>query len=85
MNISIKKRHAEWIAAQVSAGRYTSETEAIDDAIATKIEEDEIKRLRERLKESIAQADRGETVLADDAFWESKRQMVRDRYMNPET
>lgn len=85
MNIPLKKQHAEWIAAQVSAGRYASELDAIDDAIAAKIEEDEIARLRTRLKESIAQADRGETVLADDAFWESKRQMVQDRYMKPGT
>lgn len=85
MNIPLKKQHADWIAAQVSAGRYASELEAIEDALATKIEEDEIRGLRARLKESIAQADRGETVLADDAFWESKRRMIRDRYMKPET
>lgn len=71
MNIPLKKQHADWIAAQVNAGRYASEAEAIDDAIAAKIEEDEIARLRERLKESIAQADRGEVVPADEAFFQT--------------
>ena len=68
MNIPLKKRYLDWIAEQVNAGRYASEIEAIEDALAAKIEEDEIARLRERLKESIAQADRGELAPADEVF-----------------
>jgi putative addiction module CopG family antidote len=83
MNIPLKKQYADWIAGQISSGRYASEIEAVEDAIAAKIEDEEIERLRARLKESIAQADRGETVVADEAFFERKKQRIRDLYLNP--
>jgi Arc/MetJ-type ribon-helix-helix transcriptional regulator len=84
MNIPLKKRYQDWIAGQVSAGRYASETEAIEEAIAEKMENDEADRLWERIQESERQIERGEYVVADEAFFESKRQMIRDRYMKPE-
>lgn len=70
MNVPLKKHHADWIATQVSAGRYASEAEAVEDAIAALIEEDDVQRLRASLKESVAQVERGETVAADDAFFQ---------------
>ena len=76
MNIQLKKRYADWIAEQISAGRYATEAEAVEDALAKQIEEAEIERLRARLKESIAQADRGETVVADEAFFDELRARV---------
>lgn len=76
MNIQLKKRYADWIAEQINAGRYASEAEAVEDALAAKIAEEEIQRLRTRLKESIAQADRGETVVADEAFFDELRARV---------
>lgn len=81
MNIPLKKQHADWIAEQVRAGRYASELEAIEDALAARIEEDEIERLRARLEESIAQVDRGEVIAADDAYFEEKRRMIRKQYL----
>ena len=84
MNIPLKKRYQDWIAGQVSAGRYASEIEAIEEAIAEKMENDEAERLWERIQESEAQIERGEYVVADEAFFESKRQLIRDRYMKPE-
>jgi Arc/MetJ-type ribon-helix-helix transcriptional regulator len=84
MNIPLKKRYQDWIAGQVSAGRYASEIEAIEEAIAEKMENDEADRLWERIQESEAQIERGEYVVADEAFFESKRQLIRDRYMKPE-
>ncbi len=76
MTISLKKHHAEWITEQVRAGRYASDIEAIEDAIAGKIEADEIERLRARLANSIAQVERGEVVKADDAFFERLRERI---------
>ena len=84
MNIPLKKRYQDWIAGQVSAGRYASEIEAIEEAIAEKMENDEASRLWERIQESERQIDRGEYVVADEAYFESKRQMIRDRYIKPE-
>ena len=68
MNIPLKQRYLDWIAEQVSAGRYASEIEAVEDALAAKIADEEVERLRARLKESIAQAERSETVPAEEVF-----------------
>jgi len=84
MNIPLKKRYQDWIAEQVSAGRYSSEIEAIEEALREQMERDEANRLWERIQESERQIERGEYVVADDPFFERKRQMIRDRYMKPE-
>ena len=87
MNIPLKKHQAEWIAEQVSSGRYETELAAIEDAIAAKMREDEQdwlatrEKLRERIKSAEEDIRNGRTILADDAFFESKRQLIRDRYM----
>ena len=83
MNIPLKKRYADWIAEQVSAGRYASEIEAIEDAVAEKIRTDEAAYFRERLRKSEEDIRHGRTIVADDAFFERKRQMIRDRFMKP--
>jgi putative addiction module CopG family antidote len=90
MNIPLKKHQAEWIAEQVRSGRYETELEAIEDAIAARMREDdaEWQATRERLQERIRQGEddirNGRTILADDAYFESKRQMIRNRYMTPQ-
>ena len=40
-------------------------------------------KLRERIKSAEEDIRNGRTILADDAFFESKRQLIRDRYMTP--
>lgn len=70
MNVPLKKHHADWIAEQISAGRYATELEAIEDAITAKIDNDEIARLQEKLRRSDEDIAAGRVVLADDAFWQ---------------
>ena len=75
MNIPLKKQQAQWIADQVSSGRYRDELEAIEDAIATKMREDEAdwaaarEELREKLRRSEEDIRDGRVVVANDAFW----------------
>lgn len=75
MNIPLKKQQAQWIAEQVSSGRYRDELEAIEDAIAAKMREDEAdwaetrERLREKLRRSEEDIRDGRVVVADDPFW----------------
>ena len=78
MNIPLKKRYQDWIAGQVSAGRYSSEIEAIEEAIAEKMKNDEVEYFRKR--RSLAEEDikAGRVVVADDAFFESLRARVRE-------
>lgn len=76
MNIPLKKHQADWIAEQVSSGRYKSELEAIEDAIAAKMRDDEAdwsetrEKLRIRLRQSEDDIKHGRVVVADDAFWD---------------
>jgi Arc/MetJ-type ribon-helix-helix transcriptional regulator len=84
VNIPLKKRYQDWIAGQVSAGRYASEIEAIEEAIAEKMENDEAEYFRERLRLSKEDIKAGRVIVADDAYFESKRQRIRDLYMKDE-
>ena len=83
MNIPLNKSYRDWIEAAVRSGRYASEIEAIEDAIREKIEHDEVERLRERIRESERQIERGEVVVADEAYFESKRRRIRERFIEP--
>ncbi|MBX3531756.1 MAG: hypothetical protein KF849_14195 [Rhizobiaceae bacterium] len=81
MNIQLKKRYGDWIAEQISAGRYATEIEAIEDAIAAKIEREEVELLRAKVERSEREHAEGRYVIADEAFFERKKQMIRDRFM----
>jgi Arc/MetJ-type ribon-helix-helix transcriptional regulator len=70
MNIPLKKRYLDWIAEQVSAGRYASEIEAVEDALAAKIEEEEKQYFREKLRKAEEDVREGRTVPMDDAFFD---------------
>lgn len=82
MNIPLKKHQAEWVAEQISAGRYASELEAIEDAIASKIRKDEAawvadgEKLRERLERSLKDMREGRVIVTDDAFWRDKYALI---------
>jgi Arc/MetJ-type ribon-helix-helix transcriptional regulator len=78
MNIPLKKRYQDWIAGQVSAGRYASEIEAIEEAIAEKMENDEAEYFRERRRLAEEDIKAGRVVAADEAFFESLRAKVRE-------
>jgi putative addiction module CopG family antidote len=81
MTLSLNKQFQDFIDAEIAAGRYASETEVVEDALRELMERTDTNRLRRRLLESERQIERGEFVIADDAFFESKRQMIRDQYM----
>jgi Arc/MetJ-type ribon-helix-helix transcriptional regulator len=76
MNIPLKKPYADWIAEQVNAGRYASEIEAVEDALAAKIAEDEKQYFREKLRKAEEDVRAGRTVVADDAFFERLRERI---------
>lgn len=78
MNIQLKKRYADWIAEQISAGRYATEIEAVEDAIAAKIADEEAEYFRERRRLAEEDIKAGRTVVADDAFFDSLRARIRD-------
>ncbi|GLQ38061.1 hypothetical protein GCM10007908_16810 [Rhizobium albus] len=81
MTISLNKQFEDFIAAEIAAGRYSSASEVVEEALREMMERADIEDLSRRLADSEAQMARGEVVLADDAFFERKRQMIRDLYM----
>jgi Arc/MetJ-type ribon-helix-helix transcriptional regulator len=69
MTIPLKKHQADWIAEQVRIGRYASEIEAIEDALADKIADEEDSRLlREKLRRSEEDIAAGRLISADEVF-----------------
>lgn len=78
MNIQLKKRYADWIAEQISAGRYASEIEAVEDAIAAKIEEEEAAYFRERRRMAEEDIKAGRTIAADDAYFDRLRARISE-------
>ena len=69
MTVPLKKHQADWIAEQVRFGRYGSEIEAIEDALAAKIAgEEESRLLREKLRQSEEDIAAGRVISADEVF-----------------
>jgi antitoxin ParD1/3/4 len=81
MNISLTKELEDYVAAQLKTGRYGSASEVIREALRTKIKEERQALLNERIEKSERQIAGGEVIVADGAYYESKKKMIRDRYM----
>jgi putative addiction module CopG family antidote len=81
MNISLTKELEDYVAAQLKTGHYGSASEVIREALRTQIKEQRRALLNERIEKSEGQIARGEVIVADEAFYESKKKMIRDRYM----
>jgi antitoxin ParD1/3/4 len=82
MNISLTKELEEYVASQLKTGLYGSASEVIREALRTHIMKQKRAHLEGRLARSENQMDQGEYLEASDAYWESKKQMIRDKYMN---
>lgn len=82
MNVPLTKEMEDYVADQVRSGRYENARDVVEDALRKKIAEDEGEHLLQRIARSEAQIDRGEYVVADEAYFEAKRQRIRDRYIN---
>jgi putative addiction module CopG family antidote len=81
MTIALKKQFLDWIDKEVRSGRYNSETEVVEEALREKMEKEEKDYFQERLRLSEEDVKAGRVVRADEAFFERKRQRIRDLYM----
>ncbi|RST84807.1 hypothetical protein EJC49_18770 [Aquibium carbonis] len=76
MNIPLSKHQADWIAEQVRIGRYASEIEAIENAVAAKIaDEEDVRLLREKLRRSEEDVATGRVVSSDEVFDRLRRRI----------
>jgi antitoxin ParD1/3/4 len=78
MNISLTKELEDYVAAQMKTGHYGSASEVIREALRTQIKEQRRALLNERIAESDGQIARGEVIVADDAYFEGKKKMIRE-------
>ncbi len=82
MNISLTKELEEYVATQLKTGLYGSASEVIREALRTHILKQKRIDFDDRLARSEKQMDNGEYIVADEAYWERKKWMIRDKYMN---
>lgn len=82
MNISLTKELEDYVANQLKTGLYGSASEVIREALRTHIMKQKRADFDDRLARSEKQMENGEYIVADDAYWDSKKRMIRDKYMN---
>lgn len=85
MNISLTTELEEFVKMQVSSGHYTSASEVVREALRDKIQAHTMGQIRNRLEQSRQAVAEGRYVVADDAYFERKRQRIRDKFMTDPT
>lgn len=85
MDLALPPELETYVADQVRSGRFENANELVANALRLRIAEDEkdAEYFREKLRRSEEDFAAGRFVRADDAFFEAKRQRIRDRYMKP--
>ena len=82
MNVSLAPELEQFVTEQVKSGKYRSSAEVISEALKSKIQETEQLAFQQRLTASRQQAQEGKVVEADSAFFEGKRQRIKDQYLS---
>jgi len=80
MDITLTPEMEAMIREHVKSGRYATPNDVVQEAMRLlEAEEQKRDRLREKLAEGIAQIERGEFVVVNEAFWDRIDQEVADR------
>lgn len=79
--LTVDEELGAFITSELESGHFASESEMVEAALREMMTNAGAERLWRRIEESERQIKRGEFVRADAAFFERKRQMIRDRYM----
>ena len=82
MNVTLTRDMEEYVTLQVKSGKFSSPSEVVVNALKSQIEQTTLDEFEERLEHGEEQIKRGEFVLADDDFYERKKEMIRQKYMN---
>ena len=69
MRIELSKEHEDWLRSQVAAGRFASFDEAVAEALAILMDDnDEFEWAKPLVEEGLAELQRGEAISADEVF-----------------
>jgi antitoxin ParD1/3/4 len=79
MNVSLTNELEEYVSTQVKSGLYNSASEVIQEALRNQIKKSMTGQLNKRLSVSRKQVENGQVLLADNNYFESKRERVRQK------
>jgi antitoxin ParD1/3/4 len=79
MNVSLTNELEEYVSTQVKSGLYNSASEVIQEALRNQIKKTMTGQLNKRLSVSRKQVENGQVLLADNNYFESKRERVRQK------
>ena len=79
MNVSLTNDLEEQVSTQVKSGLYNSASEVIQEALRNQIKKSMTGQLNKRLSVSRKQVENGQVLLADNNYFESKRERVRQK------
>ena len=81
MNVSLTNELEEYVSSQVKTGHYASASEVIREALRNQIRHSMSEQLDQRISNSRQQAKDGSLILADDGYFKSKRERIRQQFM----
>jgi antitoxin ParD1/3/4 len=79
MNVSLTNELEEYVSTQVKSGLYNSASEVIQEALRNQIKKTMTGQLNKRLSVSRKQVENGQVLLADNNYFESNRERVRQK------
>ena len=82
MNVTLTRDMEEYVTSQVKSGKFSSPSEVVGNALKSQIEQSMMETFEARLERGEEQIRRGEFVLADNDFYERKKEMIRQKYLN---
>lgn len=82
MNVSLTNELEDYVSNQVKSGLYNSASEVIREALRNQIKKSMTNQFNKHLSVSRRQVEEGLVLLADDHYFESKRERVRQKCMS---
>jgi antitoxin ParD1/3/4 len=79
MNVSLTNELEEYVSTQVKSGLYNSASEVIQEALRNQNKKSKTGHLNKRLSVSRKQVENGQVLLADNNYFKSKRERVRQK------
>ncbi len=85
MNVSLTDELEEYVATQVQSGHYRPASEVIREALRNQVRQSMAQKLDQRILVGRQQIAEGAVIPADSDYYESKRERIRQQYMNNDT
>ena len=81
MNITLSTDLKDYVASQVRSGHYISEDDVIIDALKNQMRQSFEKQIDARIEASRKQIASGDTIVADDDYFDRKIAMIKEKHL----